>query len=140
MVGSCLQNLVTSVIIDFGTTDHFLNNRDLFSTYTKYEHQFETKTGEKISIHGYSNINLRMNDHQSNTNTLIVINMNWVLKLGHNLLNTISLAKKGVEVFLKKAGQLSKIVIDEEVFNLADIIENQYFIQLVDILKPAIVN
>ncbi len=43
-------------------------------------------------------------------------------------------------MFFRKAGQPSEIVIDEEVFGLADIIKNQYLIQLAEILKPAIIN
>lgn len=54
--------------------------------------------------------------------------MSWVLELDHNLLRTISLAKKDVEVFLKKASQLLEIIVDKEIFDLANIIENQYII------------
>ena len=46
------------------------------------------------------------------------------MELGYNLLNIIFLAKKEVKVFLKKAGQLSRIIVDKETFDLADIIEN----------------
>lgn len=66
--------------------------------------------------------------------------MSWVLKLGHNLLSTIPLVRKAIEVFLRKASQPSKIIVDEEVFGLANIIENQYVIWLVDTPKPTIVN
>ncbi len=66
--------------------------------------------------------------------------MSWVSELGHNLLSTIPLARKGIEMFLRKATQPSEIVIDEEVFGLADIIENQYVIRLADIPKPTRVN
>ena len=140
LVGSRPRNPITSVIIDSGATDHFFSNRDLFSTYTEYEHEFETGTGEKIAAHGYGNIDLRMNDLTGNVNTLTVTNVSWAPELGHNLLSTIPLARKGVEVCLRKAGQPSKIVVDEEVFGLADIIENQYVIRLAETPKPAIVN
>ena len=81
-----------------------------------------------------------MSDLKGNTNTLTVTNVSWAPKLGHNLLSTIPLAKKGVEVFLRKAGQPSEIVVDDEVFGLADIIENQYVIRLAENPKPATVN
>lgn len=42
--------------------------------------------------------------------------MSWASEFGHNLLGTILLAKKGIEVLLRKAGQPSKIVVNEEVF------------------------
>ncbi len=80
VLASCLvesrpRNPITSVIIDSGATDHFFSNRDLFSTYTEYEHLFEIRTGEKISAHSYGNVDLRMSDHQGNTNTLTVTNV-----------------------------------------------------------------
>lgn len=49
LVGSRFWNLVTSVIIDSGTTNHIFNNRDLFSIYRKYEHQFKTKQKSTFS-------------------------------------------------------------------------------------------
>ncbi len=116
LVGSRLWNPITSVIIESGATDHFFSNRDLFSIYTEYEHGFETGAGENIVAHGYGNVDLRMSDLKGNINTLTVTNVSWTPELGHNLLNTIPLARKGIEVFLRKAGQPSKIVVDEEVF------------------------
>ena len=48
----------------------------------EYEHEFEIRTGEKIVVYGYGNVNLRMSDLKGNTNILIVTNMSWVSKLG----------------------------------------------------------
>ena len=75
-----------------------------------------------------------------NINILTVTNVNCVLELSHNLLSTIFLARKDVEIYLRKTGQLSKIIIDKEVFGLVDIIKNQYVIRLAEILKPVTVN
>ncbi len=66
--------------------------------------------------------------------------MSWAPELGHNLLITILSAKKSIEVFLRKAGQPSEIIVDEEVFGLADIIKNQYVIRLAETPKPGIDN
>ncbi len=81
-----------------------------------------------------------MSDLKSNINTLTVTNVSWAPRLGHNLLSTIPLVRKGIEVLFRKAGQPSEIVVDEEVFGLADIIENEYVARLAEIPKPAIVN
>ena len=140
LVGSRFQNPITFVIIYSGATDHFFSNRDLFSTYKEYEYEFETSTREKIVAHGYGNINLRMSELKGNINTLKVTYVSWVPKLGHNLLSSMNLARKGVEIFLKKVGLPSEIVVDEDVFGLSDIIENQYVFQLAETLKPATVN
>ncbi len=75
LVESRLWSSINSVIIDFGITDDFFNNWDLFSIYIEHKYQFETEKGEKISAHNYGNINLKMSDHQDNTNILTVINL-----------------------------------------------------------------
>ena len=62
------------------------------------------------------------------------------MKLSQNLLSTILLAKKGVEVIFNKFEQLFKIVIDKDIFGLVNIIENQYVIQLAKTSKFAIFN
>ena len=80
-----------------------------------------------------------MSDFKGIINILIIINIRWALELSHNLLHTIFLAKKDIKIFWRNIGQISKIVIDDEVFGLADIIENQYIIWLAEDLKPAIV-
>lgn len=43
-------------------------------------------------------------------------------------------------MFLKKVGQPSEIIADNRVFGLANIVENQYVIQLAENPKPATVN
>lgn len=114
---------IISIVIHFKTIDHFFSNQDLFSTYTEYEHKFKIGLGEKITALGYSNINLRMSNLKGNINTLTVINISWVPKLDHNLLNIIPLVWKGVEVLLRKAGQPSKNIINDKVFGLTNIIK-----------------
>ena len=140
LVGSHFQNPVTSVIIDSGATDYFFSNWDLFSTYTEYKYKFGIKTGEKIAACNYGNINLRMTDCTGNIHTSTITNMSWRSELDYNLLSTILLARKSVEVSLKKAGQPSKIVIDKKVLGLANIIKNQYVIRLAETPKLTTVN
>ena len=106
----------------------------------KYEYEFETGTEEKIAAHSYGNVDLRINDLKDNTNILTITNVSWASELGYNLLNTISLARKDVEVFLRKASQPSEIIVDEETFGLANIIKNQYVIRLKETPKPVTVN
>ena len=65
-----------------------------------------------------------MCDIGGNVNTLTVTNVTLALELGHNLLSTISLAKKSFEVFLRKLGRPSELYFEGEVVGLANIIEN----------------
>lgn len=54
--------------------------------------------------------------------------MSWTLELVYNLLSTIPLAKKVIEVFLRKDGQPSEMIVDNKEFGLTNIIKNQYVI------------
>ena len=82
LVKSLTQNSpIISVIIDYGATDHFFSNKDLFSKYTEYKHEFETGTRKKITAHSYGNVDLRMSDLKVIVNTLTVINVSWASKL-----------------------------------------------------------
>lgn len=95
---------------------------------------------QKIVAHGYDNVDLEISDLQDKVNILTVTNVSWVSDLSHNLLSTIPLAKKSIEMFLKKTRQPTEIVIDEEIFGIANIIKNQYVIRLDKILKSATIN
>lgn len=81
-----------------------------------------------------------MSDLKDNTNILTVINVSWIPELSHNLLNTILLARKDIEMFFRKTDQPSEIIVNKEIFDLANIIKNQYVIRLKKISKPVIVN
>lgn len=106
----------------------------------EYEHEFETRTEEKILAYGYGNIDFGMIGLKDHINTLTVTNMSWAPEIGHNQLSTILLASKSVEVFCRKANEPSEIIVNKKVFGLADKIENQYVIQLAKTPKPATVN
>ncbi len=47
-------------------------------------------------------------------NTLTVTNVSWASDLGHNLLSTVPLAKKGIEVFLKKKVAYRKFILKKK--------------------------
>ena len=95
---------ITSVIPDSKARDLFFSNKDLFSIDIEYKPNFQIITGEKITAHSYKNINLEMSNLKSIINTLIANDVNWALELRHNLLSSILLVRKDIEVFLKKTG------------------------------------
>ncbi len=131
---------VTSVIIDSRVTDHFFCNWDLFSSYTEYQHEFETGSGQRIIAHRYGNVVLRICDVSGNVNALTVTNVSSAHELGHNHFSTILLAKKSFEVFLRKLDRPSELYFEGEVVGLADIIENQYFVRLAEDPESATIN
>ncbi len=123
------QSLTTTIIIDPGATDHFITNKDLITNYRKYRHVFETGSGEKVTAHGYGDVILQLQSLDETINTLAVSNVSLAPDLGNNLLNTIPLAKKGIEVFLRRICRSSEIFFEDKLVRLADMIENQYVIR-----------
>ncbi len=65
-------------------------------------------------------------DTDGNVNILTVTNVNWAPELSSNLLSTMSLAKRGIEVFLRKKSRLSEIYFEEEIFGFINIVVSQY--------------
>ena len=55
----------------------------------------------------------------------------WAPLLGHNLLNTILLTRKRVEVFLQQPYILLKISHLGSLFGVANIIDNQYIVYII---------
>ena len=63
-------------------------------------------------------------------NIFTVKNVSWAPDLGHNLLSTIPLAIKGVEVFMRQAGVATRIIHENKIHGLADIIDRQYVLRI----------
>ena len=62
-----------------------------------------TEIDKKIMIHSYKNIDIKISDFKNIINILIVTNIKLALELSYNLLIILSLAKKNIEIFLRKA-------------------------------------
>ena len=60
----------------------------------------------------------------------MISNVSWSPNLGYNLISTIFLAKKGIEMFLRRIGWPSEIFFEDKLIRLADMIDNQYVIRL----------
>ena len=130
--------MTTSLIIDLTVTDHFSTNKDLIINNKEYQHVFETGLGVKVTAHDYGDVILQFQLLDKTVNTLTVSNVSWAFDLGHNLLSTIPLAKKEIEVFLKRTGRLSEIYFEDKVVGLVDMIDNQYIIRLAKLSIPKV--
>ena len=71
-----------------------------------------------------------MVQQDKNINVLTVRNVSWAPDLGHNLLSTILLAIKGVEVFLRKIGVATQILHEGKIHGLADVIDRHYVLRI----------
>ncbi len=110
----------------------------MITNYREYQHLFETGSGEKVTAQGYGEVILQLQLSDRKVNTLTVSNVSWAPDLGHNLLSTILLAKKGIEVFLRRTDQPSEIYFEDEVVGLADMMDSQYVIRLAKPLVPKV--
>ncbi len=117
------------MIIDSEATDHFFTNRAYFSTYEKYHHEFQTGFEKILRAQGYGDVVLRLVHPDGSEVTWTIKNVSWAPSLGHNLLSTIPLARKGVEVFLRQPHIPSEISHQGIPFGVADIIDNQYIVR-----------
>ncbi len=122
------ESFVEKVIIDSGVTDHFFTNRAYFSTYEEYHHEFQTGSGKILIAYGYRDVVLRLPHPDSSEVTWTIKKVSWAPSLRNNLLCTIPLARKGVEVFLQQPHIPSEISYQEIFFGVADIIDNQYVV------------
>ena len=107
----------------------------LITHYKDHQNMFEIGSGEKATSRGYGKDILLFQLLNGIVITPRVINSSWTLDLDNNLLSTISLGKKEIQVFLRRTGQLSKAFFEDEVVGLANMIDNQYVIRLA---KPSI--
>lgn len=110
----------------------------MITNYRENQHVFETGSGEKVTAYGYGDVILQLQLLDKMINTLTVSNVSWAPDLGHNLLSTIPLARKGIEVFLRRTSRQSEIIFEDELVGLADMIDNQYVIFLAKSSFPKI--
>ena len=116
------------MIINSGATDHFFANCAYFSIYKEYYQEFQTGSGEILTAHGYGDVVSCLAHPDGSEVNFTIKKVNWALSLGHNLLSTIPLARKKVEIFLQQHLILSEISHHRSLFGVADIIDNQYIV------------
>lgn len=76
LIKSYFQNLlVIFIIINSKVINYFSSNQDLFFTYTEYIYKFKIKIKEKITVYGYNNVNLGINNLKDDTTILTITNM-----------------------------------------------------------------
>ena len=63
-------------------------------------------------------------------NVLKVKDVSWASALGHNLLSTVPLAMKGVEVFLRRTDVPTQLIHENKIHGLADVINRQYVLRI----------
>jgi hypothetical protein len=120
---------ITRKILDSGATDHIFCNRSSFISYTPKISICETGTGEKFTAEGTESVQMKLIDDQDRPKLVILIGVLYSSQLQYNLVSTIKLAKKGVETLLSLLIKTSKLLMDDDVIAVVDIINNQYVLR-----------
>ncbi len=113
------------IIADLGTAKHLIANCQLIRDY--YDDYSEYQTGSREAFPSYrKGTSFLPFDH----GFLKLANVWYIPDLGFNLIRTIQLDKKEVEMCLRTTDQPFQILHDGEILGYADPIDGQYVFQL----------
>ena len=116
------------VIIDSRVTSHIFVNKNLIFNYKLKLFFVETDFDELLKCSELNKAKINMKKSDENTE-VTVKNIIWCSELEYNLLSTISLSSRSIEMFLRSQKKSSEFRKNERVFGLADIINNQYVVR-----------
>ena len=108
------ESSVQKIIIDSGATNHVFSNREYFSTYTEHHHEFQTGSAEILAANRYGDVVLRLAHSNGSEVIWTIKKVSWAPLLGHSLLSTIPLAKKGLRYCFDNFRYLRKLPIKEK--------------------------
>ena len=111
------------LVLDSGTTAHLIANKDLIQGYYEDFEQYQTGSGKLLSSYGKGTLPMALDE-----GNLTLLNVYYAPDLGYNLISTILLGRKGVEVFLRTLNKLSQILHQGKVLRYTDSIDSQYVI------------
>lgn len=119
-----------------GITQHLIANRKLIHDYYDNYLEYQTGSGEVLLSYGKDTLFMPLD------NGFLKLNNVWYAPdLGFNLVSTIQLGEKRVEMWLQTTNQLSQILHDGAILGYADLIDGQYVFWLEKTLDlPVIAN
>ena len=137
---SLINQFIIKKIIDFETIDHIFCNKRLFISLTtsKSYTSFEIEIDDKFFINEMRTVILHLINEMRKTFNVFLHEVLFASTLQYNLVSTIKLAKSGIEIMLRLSDRSSRLILDDEVIDLADIINNQYILRDRDITNELI--
>ena len=115
------------IIIDFRVIKHIFFNKSFIFNFKSISFYVETESGELLWCSNCSKIKIDLKGSNGNID-VVVKNIIWCPDLDHNLLSTIPLSQQEVEIFLQIDDRSSEFWKNDNIFNYADIINDQYVI------------
>jgi hypothetical protein len=115
---------ITRKILDFETTDHIFCNRSNFISYILNIFICEIDTKKKFTAKSTGSIQMKLIDDQNRSKLVILIEMLYLSQLQYNSINIIRLAKKRIETLLSLLIKTFKLLINDDVIAVINIINN----------------
>jgi hypothetical protein len=124
-----INDQITKKILDSETIDHIFCNKELFSFITLKFNSFETGTGDKFKIDGVGRVILTLADEKGKKCTVTLNDVLYSPQLQYNLISTMRLTKSKIETMLRLSGRSFKLILNDEVIDVVDVINNQYILR-----------
>lgn len=112
-------------IADSGTTQHLIANLNLIRHYYDDYSEYQIGSGEVLPSYGKGTLFLPLDN-----GFLKLASVWYAPDLGFNLISSIQLGKKGVEMWLRTTDQSSQILHNGDILGYADPIDGQFVFQL----------
>ena len=125
-----IRSPLKKLVLDSNTTAHLITNKNLILSYYKNFEHYQMSSGELLSSYSKGTLLIALNE-----GNLTFLNVYYALDLSYNLISTILLGRKGVEVFLHTLNKLLQILHQGKVLGYTDPINSQYVIHQ----KPGVV-
>ncbi len=116
-------------ILDSKTIDHIFCNRSSFISYIFRIFICETDTKKKFTAKNTELIQMKLIDDQNRSKSVILIEMLYSSQLQYNLISIIKLVKKKIETLLSLLIKTFKLLMNDDVIAVTDIINNQYVLR-----------
>jgi hypothetical protein len=120
---------ITRKILDSEIIDHIFCNRSNFISYIFKIFICETDTREKFTAKNTESIQMKLIDDQNRSKLVILIEMLYSFQLQYNLISIIKLVKKKIETLLSLFIKKFKLLKNDDVIAVANIINNQYVLK-----------
>jgi hypothetical protein len=124
-----VNNHITRKILDSEITDHIFCNRSNFISYILKIFICETSTRKKFTAKSTESIQMKLIDDQNRSKLVILIEVLYSSQLQHNLISIIRLIKKRIETLLSLFIKTFKLLMNDDVIAVIDIINNQYVLK-----------
>jgi hypothetical protein len=124
-----INDRITKKILNFEIIDHIFCNKKLFSFITLKLNSFETSTENKFKIDEVEKMILTLTDEKEKKCIVILNDVLYSPQLQYNLVSTVRLTKSRIETMLRLSGRSFKLILNDEVIDVANVINNQYVLR-----------